>query len=90
MKQIVVTHPSQDALSELGVYNWPVWECEVSRFDWEYDQKETCYLVEGDVEVTTDDQTVRIRAGDLVVFPEGLKCFWDVSVPVKKHYRFGD
>jgi len=30
-----------------------------------------------------------LGAGDLVVFPQGLDCTWDVSAPVKKHYRFG-
>jgi hypothetical protein len=27
--------------------------------------------------------------GDLVTFPTGMKCTWDVKVPVRKHYRFG-
>jgi hypothetical protein len=86
---IIVTRPSEDDLSELGIKNWPIWTCEISRFDWSYDQKETCYLLEGDVTVKAGDVEVRFGEGDLVVFPEGLQCVWDVHAPVKKHYKFG-
>ena len=27
---------------------------------------------------------------DLVVFPEGMSCTWEVHKAVKKHYRFGN
>ena len=33
---------------------------------------------------------VRFGAGDLVVFPAGMDCRWDVQKAVRKHYRFGD
>ena len=36
-----------------GVYEWPIREKEASRFDWHYDTDETCYLLEGRVEVYT-------------------------------------
>ena len=77
------------ALLELGVKDWDIWSCEVSTFDWHYDQKETCYILEGAVTVTSGDQEVEIRAGDLVVFPEGMDCTWAVSSPIRKHYRMG-
>ncbi|AGP40227.1 hypothetical protein SCE1572_40435 [Sorangium cellulosum So0157-2] len=32
---------------------------------------------------------MRIQAGDLVTFPAGLNCTWEVRSPVRKHYRFG-
>jgi uncharacterized cupin superfamily protein len=31
----------------------PTWSKEVSVFDWEYDASETCYVMEGEVKVTT-------------------------------------
>lgn len=34
------------------------------------------------------DEFVEIGAGDLVEFPKGMKCTWDVSVAVDKHYNF--
>ena len=89
MARIIVTRPSEDGLKELGVYDWPIWTCEVSRFDWHYDQKETCYLLAGQVTVTAGDETADFGAGDLVVFPEGMDCTWDVTAPVRKHYEFG-
>jgi len=68
----------------------PIWEKEVSKFPWHYDEKETCLVLEGQVEVTTDDgQKVRFGAGDYVVFPQDLSCTWDVKKPVRKHYKFG-
>ena len=89
MSNITVTKPSEHALEELGVVHWPIWTCEPSRFDWHYDQKETCYILEGQVTVEAGDRNVSFGPGDMVVFPEGLDCIWDVGAPVKKHYKFG-
>ncbi|MDR2999911.1 MAG: cupin domain-containing protein [Fibromonadaceae bacterium] len=66
-----------------------VWGCDVSEFDWHYDDKETCLLTEGEVTVSYDGGSVEIGVGDYVVFPKGLSCVWKVSKPVKKHYFFG-
>ncbi len=89
MAEIEVTQPTDEQLEEMGVKSWPIWSCEVSRFDWQYDQPETCYILEGQVTVTAGDQQVSIGPGDLVVFPAGLKCVWDVTQPVRKHYKLG-
>ena len=41
--------------------------------------------------VTPEGETpVRFGTGDLVVFPAGMDCRWDVQKAVRKHYRFGD
>ena len=87
---INVEKPTVDKLLELEVDTWPVWEKEVSEFPWEYDQKETCYILEGDVTVTPENgNPVSFGRGDMVVFDKGLKCRWKISTPVRKHYRFG-
>ena len=90
MLDVKVEHnPEQERLQELGVYGWPIWTKEVSEFPWTYDSTETCYLLEGQVVVTTEEGgQVEIRAGDLVVFPKDLSCTWKVLTPVRKHYRF--
>ena len=75
-------------ISEKGILSWPIWTCEVSEFDWEYDQQESCLILDGEVEVKSDFETVRFSAGDFVVFPKGLKCCWKVTSPVRKHYTF--
>ena len=47
------------------------------------------YLLEGRVTVKAAGQNVTFGKGDLVVFPKGLSCVWEVTSPVRKHYRFG-
>ena len=68
--------------------NWSIWTCEKSTFDWEYDQEEHCYIIEGEVKVETSNGITLITKGDYVVFPKDLKCVWDVLKPIKKYYSF--
>jgi len=86
---ITVRKPTPQELDQMGVRSWPIWECDPSTFDWEYDERETCYILEGDVTVKADTGNVRFGAGDLVIFPVGLKCVWSVAKKVRKHYKFG-
>lgn len=88
-KIIVASNPSQDQLEALGVYNWPIWTKEVSTFPWTYDTSETCFFLEGDVIVTPDGgEPVRMGKGDLVTFPQGMSCTWEIRQDVRKHYKF--
>ncbi|KAK8669220.1 hypothetical protein V6N13_106656 [Hibiscus sabdariffa] len=86
----VETNPPESKLSQLGIRQWPKWGCPPSKFPWTYSSKETCYLLEGKVKVYPDGSNdfVEIAAGDLVVFPKGMSCTWEVSVAVDKHYKF--
>ena len=86
----VERNPSDATLKQLGVSSWPIWEKEASTFPWQYDDSETCYLLEGNVVVTPDDgEPVQFGKGDLVTFPTGLSCTWEIRQDVRKHYRFG-
>ena len=87
--KISIHRPSEKEINEKEVMSWPIWSCEFSEFDWEYDRQESCLLLEGEVEVSTSLETVKFSAGDFVVFPKGLKCRWKVIRPVRKHYSFG-
>ncbi len=87
--EVQVKKPAPGELEQLGVPSWPIWTKEVSVFDWHYDEQEVCYFLAGQVEVRTAQGTVRFGEGDLVTFPAGLSCTWDVRQPVRKHYRFG-
>ena len=87
--RIKVERPSKERLKTLKVKSWPIWTKESSTFDWEYDEPETCYFLEGEVTVKTDRGEVALRPGDLVTFPQGLSCTWRVTTPVRKHYHFG-
>lgn len=86
----VEKNPSEAQISKLGVREWPIWTKEPSTFPWTYDEPETCLFLEGDVIVTPDGgEPVRVGKGDLVTFPAGMSCTWEVRQAVRKHYRFG-
>ena len=88
MNKVIVKKLSEKEIDNLGINSWPVWEKEVSRFNWKYDSEEQCYILEGEFTVKTEDGDFHIVPGDYVVFKEGLSCIWDISKPVKKHYKF--
>ena len=80
---------TEEEITQHNILSWPIWTCEISEFDWKYDDRECCYLLEGEVEVSSDIETVKFGVGNFVVFPKGLKCHWKVIKPVRKHYSFG-
>ncbi len=95
MSEIKVEQPSPDRIMALNIPSeakatgqWSVWTCEPSTFDWHYEQTEVAYVYEGRVMVKTADGEVEIKAGDLVTFPEGLSCTWQVVESTKKVYTF--
>ena len=86
--EIIVKKPTDKEKQEMQKCG--IWEKEVSEFPWQYDEKETCLILEGKVEITTQDgKKVNFQKGDYVVFPKGLKCTWKITEPVRKYYRFG-
>jgi uncharacterized protein len=86
----VISQPSLEQLNELNVFNWSIWSKEVSEFPWTYDEAETCYFLEGNVIVTPNgEQPIIMGKGDLVTFPVGMSCTWNIISAVKKHYKFG-
>lgn len=88
--KIEVKKLSRGELEKRGVFSWPIWEKEVSRFDWHYDDREECYFLSGRVVLETKDgERLTFGKDDLVSFPQGLSCVWDIKEPVRKHYRFG-
>ena len=90
MDDITIEHnASPMKLEIMGVYDCPVWDKEVSTFAWTYDKEEVCYLLEGAATVTPQGGVpVNIEAGDLVRFPKGLQCTWQIHAAVSKHYQF--
>ncbi len=86
--EIIIKKLDDDTLAAQGVRTWPIWECQPSTFDWHYDQEESCYILEGEITVTTASETVHIKPGDYVTFPKGLDCVWKVDKAVRKHYLF--
>ena len=83
---IEVKKPTQEEIIKMQTL--PIWECDISEFDWYYDHEEICLLIDGEVTVTHAGGNVSFSAGDYVIFPQGLSCVWKVTKPVKKHYIF--
>jgi len=78
-----------ERMRSLGIEGWPIWSCGVEEFPWMYAEKEVGYIIEGEVIVTPDEgESVTIKAGDLVTFPAGMSCRWNVVSPLRKHYTF--
>ena len=61
--------PSEEQLTKLNVKSWGTWSKEVSEFDWSYGDTETCYILDGEVEVTDSDtgEKIEFKKGDLVL-----------------------
>jgi hypothetical protein len=90
MSGIRITRPAQDELDGLGIDSWASWGCDPSEFDWQYPDQETAYVLKGKVFVSTGNgERFELRAGDLVVFPRGLKCHWRVVERIEKVYKMG-
>ena len=87
MGRIEVRKPTDEQVAEAK--QWPIWSCDVSTFDWHYDEAETCLILAGQVTVSAGDQKARFGPGDWVVFPAGMDCVWQVAQPVRKHYKLG-
>jgi uncharacterized cupin superfamily protein len=70
--------------------HWGIWQKEPSEFPWFYDERETCYILEGNASVVANTgESMDFQAGDLVVFEQGLECTWKISKQIIKRYNFG-
>lgn len=82
-------NPSPMKLEVMGVYDWPIWRKESSSFPWTYQQRETCYVLRGRFTVTPEGgEPQAFRRGDLIIFPAGMQCTWEIHEDVEKHYAF--
>jgi len=79
---------TDNQIEEFGIRQWPIWEKEISRFSYVYEEEELCYFLEGIVVVETEQGSTTIKKGDYITFPKGLSCVWDIKEPVRKHYLF--
>jgi uncharacterized cupin superfamily protein len=69
---------------------WGTWSKEPSEFEWYYDNKETCYILEGNARVTDKKgNSIVFGTGDWVEFKQGLECTWHIEKTIRKRYKFG-
>ncbi len=87
VKDVIIRKPTEDEKNRCS--QWPTWSHEPEIFDWVYTEKEICLLIKGKVTVSDKTSKVSFAAGDLVIFPEGLECTWDIQESVEKYYNFG-
>ncbi len=72
--KIETKKPTDKDLEKRDVLSWPIWEKEISRFDWHYDSTEECYLLEGKVIVETKDgEKVEFGKGDHMMYYPNFK-----------------
>lgn len=70
--------------------SWGTWSKGPSIFPWDYDDPETCYIMEGKATVTdSKGNVISFAKGDMVVFETGLDCTWRITEEIKKKYKFG-
>ena len=91
MKDLITSPFSARAIIQYRIKSWPILECEPCKFQWNYDDKEICLIIEGQAKISTQNGDIYlIKAGDLVEFPAGLYCEWEITKSIKKHYRLGN
>ena len=61
--------PTEEDLNRLDVESWGTWSKEVSEFDWSYDDTETCYILDGEVEVIISNKPIQLKKGEIVIMP---------------------
>jgi len=88
MSKVIIERLTDEQISQKGIKNWPIWTKEISTFDWYYDTNEECLILEGEVDVKTDEGVFTVKSSDFVTFKKGLKCVWEVKKPIRKHYNF--
>jgi len=88
MAKVIIEQLGEADINQRGIRNWPVWEKEISRFDWSYNGDEECLILDGEVIVETGEGVFTIKKGDFVTFKSGLECTWDIKKPIKKYYNF--
>ena len=91
MKILIKSPCSASVIIQYGIKNWPTWECEPKTFLWTYDEKEVCLIIKGEANIKTKEgESFHVKSGDLVEFPEGISCEWQIMKSLKKHFRLGE
>ena len=53
-------------------------------------KKKLVYCLKVKLQLLLREQPVKFRAGELVTFPAGMDCGWEIHQAIRKYYRFGD
>ena len=86
--KITITKPGENFLNNIKIFKKPLWEHHPAKFNWKYNEKESCYIIDGEAIIVTSCESIIISKGDFLIFPEGLKCTWEILKTIRKHYYF--
>jgi uncharacterized cupin superfamily protein len=81
------TDPPGDSFTafEKPPFSVGFWQRDVQRRHFERPYHEIAYIIEGEVEITTEtDEVVHARPGDVLITPQGSKGYWKSLSPVRK------
>ena len=68
-----------------GASTCVAWDCTAGTFRWYFGVDETVHVLEGSVEVTAEDGTVRVlKPGDVAFFASGTWATWRIETYVRK------
>ena len=91
MKILIKSPCSASVIIQYGIKNWPIGEYEPSIFQYKYNEKEICLIIEGQAIIKSlEGATYNIKSGDFIAFPAGFSCEWEIIRKIKKHYRLGE
>ena len=91
MKVLIKSPCSASVIIQYGIKSWPLWESEPSNFSYNYSEKEICLIIEGEAKIKTKEgESYYVRSGDLIEFPKGISCEWQIIKSLKKHFRVGE
>ena len=62
MKVLITSPCSASVIIQYGIKSWPIWECDPSKFQWNYDDKEICLIIEGQARVIKQKVTLMIQS----------------------------
>jgi uncharacterized cupin superfamily protein len=88
MNKLIIVKLPKTEIEKRNIKHWPIWEKEISRFPYTYDETEECLILEGEVMIETKEGNYTIKSGDFVTFKKGLECVWDIKKMIRKHYNF--
>ena len=60
MKVLISSPCSASVIIQYGIKSWPIWECEPSKFQWNYDDKEICLIIEGQAKISTQNGEIYV------------------------------
>jgi len=63
-----------------------IWEANISKFNYTYEEDEACYILKGKAIVKKKNKKIELNPGDLVFFKKGESVVWQILSKLRKIY----